>query len=309
MEKPIIILGFGRSGTTWIADVISHAIGKLILFEPIHPSVIDNCDAVAYRRVMPGDSDAGDLVTLYRRVLTKQLRKPWLLRNHVPSPLRDVPEAALDAVWNSREIAGTKEIRANFLGPLLHHAVGAKIAYIVRDPRAVVASVVNRSNFWEFGWPGTFDLLMANTVSSPRFAGQPVAGLRRLALSAETTIEKVATMWAVTQVIALQDMKDIDAPVVRYEDLHDAPSLNFNRLFEQLGLDGAHLDQQQIYLPSVTTEKTAGGLYQPGSGDPDGALPFFWEDSFDPATADRIMTIAADFGIDLYRRDAARLSA
>ena len=154
---------------------------------------------------MPGTLEAVRLAGTYRQILRKELCKPWLLRNHVGAPLRDVPPSVIEQVWSESQILGMKEIRGNFMAPFLKEHLGARIMFIVRDPRAVVASIIKRKNFWEFGWPGTYELLLNNTVRNPDLGGHPIVGLRRLAETAVTDVERVAVMWAITHVIALDD--------------------------------------------------------------------------------------------------------
>ena len=92
MKKFIIVLGFGRSGTTWISDMISKMNGRLILFEPFHPSVTHLSQRIAYTPVDRGIE--GYLIAqLLTDVLTKRHKKLWLLRNHVPTKLEEVSQS------------------------------------------------------------------------------------------------------------------------------------------------------------------------------------------------------------------------
>src|SRR5688572_23175877 len=114
--KTIIVLGFGRSGTTWISDIISKVTGGLVLFEPLHPRVTEWAQRFCYSSVERED-DSELLKAYLSAVLTKQRRNSWLLRNHVPVAIDSISEEFVDLLWCECNVVGLKEIRANFMIP------------------------------------------------------------------------------------------------------------------------------------------------------------------------------------------------
>ena len=88
MNEPIFIFGLGRSGTTWVSDIISKYSGCLILFEPLHPNVFGDVNSIIYRESNPSDY----LIEHLDGVLNKKMRHEWLLRNHLPSTIDQVDQ-------------------------------------------------------------------------------------------------------------------------------------------------------------------------------------------------------------------------
>ncbi len=79
MNRPTIILGLGRSGTTWLSDIISKYSGGMVLFELMHPGTYPASHHILYK-----DNIATvDAIDHIAGVLNKDIRSPWLLRNHL----------------------------------------------------------------------------------------------------------------------------------------------------------------------------------------------------------------------------------
>jgi hypothetical protein len=254
VADPVLVLGFGRSGTTWIADIISRTTGKLILFEPFHPSVLEESVEVSYR---PLDPTTAPVVAQHiNDILNGANQRPWLLRNHIPVRLDDVPDHLLDLVWKECEVLGFKAIRQNFQIDWLGEHVSRRIAFIMRHPYGVVASILRRSNFWEFGWPGTFELMMEQTVHSESYDGTPLAQLRAAARSAATDVERIALMWTATHLSALPALRELGLTPHHYSEFLASPFTGARKLLASLDLE-ADVHPCQIFSPSMTAEISA----------------------------------------------------
>jgi hypothetical protein len=273
--RPIIVLGFGRSGTTWLADMISRIVGSLILFEPLHPSVTERSLDWSYRRV------CGEYVARHlREVLAKSCRKPWLLRNHVPTPLGETSPLLLDYLWEKCSIAGFKEIRLNFAIPsLIEHDLGS-VFFVMRDPHDVVTSILNRPNFWEFGGlTRIFDMIMYNV------GGVPVNGRYKRA----SDVERIAILWALTHAIALRDCADYEIPVLYYEQMQKDPLDVASRILELCQIEPRPIHPSCVLSPSQTTMRSFNNLY-------DGTTNRTWRTLTD-AERVTITEIAHDYGV------------
>lgn len=294
--NPIILLGFGRSGTTWISDIVSKARGGLILFEPLHPSVTEESARLSYR---PVDQTAEEsLRNYFGDVLNKRLRKMWLMRNHVPVRLEEIDPAFLETLWKECAILGFKEIRCNFMLPWLVETYGRKIIFIVRDPRAVAASILKRKNFWEFGWPGTYQHFLAGTVDNPAFAGSDIARLSDYAHNLKGDVERIAAMWAITHAVVLPQLADLKIPIYRYEDFYIDPFTATRQMLSQLGHDNAQLHPAHLFTPSMTTAKTVHGLFDFDKKIAARDMSFFWDTTLDQDDMARLFAVTDKFGID-----------
>ena len=105
----IIIGGFGRSGTTWLSDIVSKCLGGLILFEPFHPGVYDVSDKVIYA----GNIDDNSLRSHLDEIRASHPTNPWILRNHLNSPIEKHSASFIKYVWSNSKILGYKTIRGN----------------------------------------------------------------------------------------------------------------------------------------------------------------------------------------------------
>jgi hypothetical protein len=255
-------LGFGRSGTTWISELISKISGSLILFEPLHPCAAEFSRDISYGTVVhPQDSLL--LETPLKAVMDKQKREKWLLRGHIPMSLDDAPESLVDLLWRECPVLGFKEIRANLMIDWLHSEFGARIVYIVRDPCAVIASIKARVNFWgEFGWPEHYQMFLDRTVYNSVYEDHSIQSAIDTIEKASTDIEKQAVMWAVTHAIALPELRRLGLPVFQYEDFSTDPFDTVRNLVNYLGLGDKGIHPSFIFTSSKTSAKSGQTLFE-----------------------------------------------
>jgi hypothetical protein len=295
----IIILGFGRSGTTWVSDIISKNLGYLILFEPFHPSVTVHSQDISYETIL-SDRAAIPLKSYLHDIVNKRHRKMWLLRNHVPGKLEDISEDLINMLWRECNIAGFKEIRANFMIDWFHHNFNSKIVFVVRHPCAVVASIKKRGNFWEFGWPETYELFLERTIYSEKYRNHKINKLAHTILEAKTSVEKYALMWAITHAIVLPQMEQLNLPVFYYEDFYTEPFHTTKKLLRYLNYLKINIHPSYLFTPSMTTLKTLHGLYIKEKIIAEKGSAYFWEKELTTKDVDSVMEIVRHFGIDIY---------
>jgi hypothetical protein len=294
-----VVLGFGRSGTTWIADIISKVTGKLILFEPIHPSVTDLAREFAYATIT--DNNSSELLrNFYDDVLNKRHRKMWLLRNHVPDRLEKISESFLNILWEECSIIGFKEIRANFMMEWYLNNLNAKIVFIVRHPCATVASIRGRRNFWEFGWPDSYHLFLEKTIYNDYYKNHQVKNYLHVLEDADTDIAKYAVMWAITHAIALPELSKLGLPLFYYENFYDRPFPSTKELFQYLGYDRVNIHPSYLFTPSMTTLRTVHGLGVMEEIVAQKGVAFFWDNVLSEKEADMVLDIVRSFGVNLY---------
>lgn len=235
--RPLIILGFGRSGTTWLADIFSRVYGGLVLFEPLHPSVTDSSRAFAYRREL-SDSDSEWLARHLRNVLDGHIHKPWLLRNHLPERIENVSPDLFAQIWAECPVIGFKDIRMNLMIPWLVEQQLGQVVFITRSEDDIVASILARSNFYEFGWPETYLLAAEHLMIAPWHIADVAGCLRQWVRR--------------TLALALADCKRYAVPVVSYEALRQSPFKTMRSLIEMCGLPLRPLHPSHVLLQSLS---------------------------------------------------------
>jgi hypothetical protein len=296
-EGPIVVLGFGRSGTTWISDIISKGTGGLILFEPFHPCVAPFAETLAYSH----DDESGRLQAHLDDLLNKRIREKWLLRNHIPVSLDEVSDHLVNMVWEECTTLGFKEIRANFLIKWFLDNLDAKVVFVIRHPCATIASILRRTRFWlEFGWDKHYAMFLNRTVLNPHYADHGIACHQDLVASASTDIAKQAVMWAVTHAVVLPELDALGLPAFCYEDFYAEPFSSARMLLQYLGHAGMEVHPAHIFTPSMTTMKTLHGIYEYEKILARKGSAFFWEDMLSDEDVAMVMSIVQEFGIGLY---------
>lgn len=266
--RPGIILGFGRSGTTWLADVISKATGRLVLFEPLHPDVAGPSYSYSWSYRAAGSAAVRAHLD---DVLAKRCRRPWLLRNHLSGPLGQTSPAELDYLWEHCEIGGFKEIRLNFAIPWLAAQDIGPIVFIVRHPYAVITSTLNRPNFWEYAvMEATYGMILAHCPA----AINPVQW-------GHGAVARLAVMWSITHVAALPACREHGVPVFTYESLEADPFEAAKTVLRASGVEDRPLHPSYVLADSQTTHNK----------------PRFWKRQLSDAERAMIDEIVHSFGL------------
>ncbi len=298
---PIVVLSFGRSGSTWVSDIISKSLGGLLLFEPLHPEACSFAEEICYSdAATPAQSAQLDL--FLSDILDKQDHNRWLLRNHLFSPLEDVSPAFVESVWNECRVLGFKDIRATFLIEWLLEHLHARIVYLVRHPYAVIASLHRRTNFWnEFGFEQHWRFFQERVLLNPRNQALllPYASIID---SAQTQTAREAVMWAASHKIASAILQRHGLPTFYYEDFYRNAFSTTRAMLNYLGHE-ADLHPAHIFVPSMTTIRTVHGLTSSESDYSSAGMAIFWQDILDPDELDKIGAIVRAFDISDYADD------
>ncbi len=297
--QPVFVLGFGRSGTTWISELISKFSGGLILFEPLHPCVAEFSEELTYRPIACR-RESILMKSHLSGILAKQRREKWLLRGHIPVSLDHVPDNLVDLFWRECQVLGFKEIRANFMIDWLHSEFGARIVFIVRHPCAVIASIKNRVNFWgEFGWPKHYQMFLDRTVYNDLYRNHPIQYAIDTIEGASTDIEKQAVMWTITHAIALPELDRLGFPVFFYEDFSTKPFDAARTLVSYLGMAQKGIHPSFIFTSSKTSDKSGQTLFDENQRNRKNGSTF-WADALSETETARIMRIVEAFEVGIY---------
>ncbi len=279
-RKPIIILGFGRSGTTWVSDIISKSLGSLLLFEPFHPAVWDQSGKLCYAA-----NNHDDFKSQISFVLNKKERNPWLIRNHLSVNPQQLNQSYIDSIWENCEISGFKAIRANHQIPYLYQEISDRILFTIRHPLAVIASIKNRPRFFEeLGWQQHQSLFEEHVLQHPLIKRNYKGNFNQL----ETFEEKVATMWALSHLLSLTDLINHNLPIIFYEDLYLKPFEETKKILKVLG-SNHNIHPSYLFTPSMLTLKTAHSFSQVDDDFFKFRSKVFWKDNLTDHQANQLM--------------------
>jgi hypothetical protein len=136
-KDAIYIAGAGRSGTTWLADMLSQFYNYRLIFEPfwhLHFKVEGINDFFHHRYIEPTDNSYDNYI---EKVISGKFRNFWTNKNTSPGP------------YDGRVI---KEICSNlFIERIKKVFPNLPVIFVIRHPYAVVASRLNKTN-WAKGW-------------------------------------------------------------------------------------------------------------------------------------------------------------
>lgn len=262
-----LLAGTGRSGTTWVANVINHGNDHRLIFEPFHPDHVPLCSHFPHRKYLrPGDEDRRWLEPV-RAVLEGQVRGPWV-----------------DG-YNRRLVAHRRLIKTTramlFMGWLRDRFPELPMVLLLRHPCAVALS--RRARGWGTNLEG---LLSQEALVEDHLA--PFAGAMR---AAKTDFEKSVFLCCVDAYVPLRQLGPGDVHVTLFEALHLRPEEELARLFGYLGRAADAGALRAIGRPSLQAR-------------PDSAIVTGrdvvrdWRERVTPEEAARAEEILASFGLD-----------
>lgn len=273
--RSVLVAGTGRSGTTWLADLIDAAVPTRLLFEPFHSRLVEAFRSFPYFPYLrPGEANE-PLRAFCERVFTGELRHPWVDQDvsHFRPRLRVV-----------------KEIRANlFLKWIRAQFPELPIVWIIRHPCAVVASRIR----WEWATDGDIVPMLGQPTLVEDFLA-PYGDLIERAARPE---EKHAVIWALHHLVPLRQLGGSDVCCVSFERLVKAPRREMARILGHLGLEAIRYSDERVARPATTSLPSSAVVR---GGDP----VWQWKEDLSPEQADRVLRIVDGFGLSEPYTDA-----
>ena len=267
--RAVFLAGTARSGTTWLADVIASQASCRIMFEPFHPFWVKAYRDFNYFHYARPDEENPALASYARRVLTGNIRDPWIDRQ--VERLR--PDYRL-----------IKAIRANLLLNWLSEVFPeVSIVLIIRHPCAVVSSRM------KLGWWTDQDI--APMLSQSKLVEDHLEDKLDLINGAETEEEKHAVIWCIHNLIPLRQFSGQQLSIIFYENLYLQPEIEVPRLFQSVPFGFQSSVYTALNRPSHTSLRSS----EIFSGRD---LVKQWEKSLTPPEVDRILKVVESFGLD-----------
>ena len=231
--RSVFLAGTGRSGTTWLSDVVNHRRAYRYVFEPFYPAKVQAFAHFRPRQYLRPDDRREEYLAPARKVLTGTLRDPWTDRFHRAFVAR-------------RRLI--KDIRANLLlGWLRANFPGLPIILLLRHPCAVVASRL------ALGWKDNLFETMEQRDLVEDFL-LPVEGDIR---AARDDFERHLFLWAIDNYVPLRQFGPGELHLVFYENLLAHPKEELRRLFAFLGEDFDDRAYRNLGRPSPLSREDA----------------------------------------------------
>ena len=211
-SRSVIVAGVGRSGTTWLGDVVSRMLNARVVFEP--------CLTDRNGSFLIGNDGRIDLDARCERPLLlwkqadfekQKARIAHLLFGCIKGDWVD--QDVRPGVYSKRVI---KAIRVNlFIGQILRNWPQVKMLYIIRSPHAVVESMLNQEMCgWKFDWTG------GDIARCLEACEEGLDLPSSFSWNKDAQIDRLALRWCIEVKMALKQLQGADnCLVLQYESL------------------------------------------------------------------------------------------
>jgi hypothetical protein len=273
LRDTVLVVGWARSGTTWLAEAISAIPNSAILFEPLHTERVPEAAAAGFptpELLAPGEGSPSQKAFM-DRVLRGRVLNWWTCSC---SPLG---RAIRPNVWI------VKEIQANYL---LEWILGTfpvrRAVLIVRHPCATIASRLAQ------GWaPNAGQTKVKQGAVRRKFPE-----LDALCRNRDDPFEAMATRWCLMNYVPLR-LRPRPFHVVAYESLATRGVQDLAPIFADWGLEMPVALERSLGRASATT-KAGGGQ---------GQRIDTWKRTLNADQIARVLQVVRDFGMDFYTDD------
>jgi hypothetical protein len=212
-EDAAFIAGCGRSGTTWLAELLTLAGGSRYMFEPFHPVRSPLRRDFPARLYLGAGDDEPEREAAARRVLAGGVRDMWIDQyNDRALPRKRV----IKDVWSNLRLGWLKALAPRMPSVL-----------VLRHPYPTVASQLRTGWDWHVE-PDVF-------VDQPRLMERHLAQFERSIRLAEPGLERHVVAWCIDALVPLRELRPGDARVVFYEHLVSHPDRELGSLFAFVG--------------------------------------------------------------------------
>jgi hypothetical protein len=233
-RNSVFLAGGGRSGTTWVSEIINHRNAYRLVFEPFHPGKVRVCKDFRRKQYLRPDERREEYLGPARRILTGGLRNPWTDR------------------FNRKFVARRrliKDIRANLLlGWMSENFPGMPIILLLRHPCAVAESRL------ALGWRDNLSETMEQEELVEDFLLPVEVDIR----DAQGAFERHLFSWCIENYVPLRQFGPGEIHLSFYEHFLAHPEDEIRRLFAFLGEGFDGRVYRALRRPSVLSRKGEG---------------------------------------------------
>ncbi len=274
------VIGDGRSGTTWVANLLNFRQDSRLLFEPFHPSKVKQ--AKGYPLFLYKRRNAHDprLEQFYADIFTGKFPTHRRVDQYNPH-----------LFYRNRLV---KDIFAN----LFAHWIDAKFPalkkiLVLRHPFAVAASK-KRNRSWK--WMEDPRALL----KQPELMQDHLEPFRDLLEAHHRRFERQVLLWCLFHYVPLRELGKDRVHLVFYEELCQSPEPELRKLFAYLGQDlGPELDPRLLKQLKSTFQVTAASAIMQG-----GDLIGSWRKDVSPEEIENGHQMLERFGLHpIYGRE------
>jgi len=212
-REVIWLIGDGRSGTTWVSDLINHDKSYREMFEPFHPRLVNGMNfLLPHQYIRPGDSNK-QLEKIASDVFSGKFRNPRVDSDNRPLFYKGLL---------------IKDIFANLFSywASLHFAK-VKIILLIRNPFSVALSKYKLKNWFWATEP--LDLLKQYPLYEDYL--HPFEDLIRRTSREGNYVSCQILIWSIINYVPLRQFKQGQIQVIFYEEVFVKPSQEVSKIF------------------------------------------------------------------------------
>ena len=266
-RKAIFLAGVGRSGTTWISEVINYNNDYRYIFEPFHPHKVPICRHFRYRQYLEPNNTDPRFIAPTNSILSGRIRTRW-------------SESLNHKTLCDRRLI--KDIRANLLLGWLHEQFPElPIVLLLRRPCAVAASKQ------KLGWHTHLN----EFLSQSDLMSHHLEPFRSVMEAVQTDFERHIVLWCIETYVPLKQLQLNHLHLVFYEQSCSRPAEEIRRLFDFLGLPFSQAVLDSAQRPSAQSRSDSAIISGANRMDS-------WHKSVSPEQTRRAMEILHRFGLD-----------
>ena len=210
-RQTIFLAGTGRSGTTWLEEMLTQSYKLRVMFEPFHSKKIERLKGWNYRQYLRIDNRDETFFKPAQAILSGNIRHEWIDK------------------YNQRLISRKrliKDIRASlFLKWIQHNFPEIPLILLLRHPCAVANSKL------KCGW----DTHLGDFLEQNELMSDFLNPFRNEIQNARDTFDKHIFMWCIENYIPLRQFNCSEICVVYYENLCVDPHLEMKRISKFIG--------------------------------------------------------------------------
>jgi len=225
----IFLAGTGRSGTTWISNIINYKNEYRFIFEPFHPYKVYSFRKFRYRQYFRPENNDSEFIEPVESMLSGRLRNVW--------------SDSLNKrfISNKRLI---KDIRANLILKWIYvNFPGIPIILLLRHPCAVAYSKC------KLNWDTHLEEFLAQDDLITDFLSPFKDEIKKT----ESTFEKHLFLWCIENYVPLKQFNEGEIHLAFYENFCANPEYEIDRLFQFLGKTYDDAVFKNLKIPSVET--------------------------------------------------------
>ncbi len=272
-KNSIFLAGSGRSGTTWVSDIINYKDEYRYVFEPFRPDKVEICKDFKRKQYLRPEDRREEFLRPARMILSGDFSSSWT--DHLG-----------DRIRSSRCLI--KDIRANLILGWIHaNFPQMPVIFLLRHPCAVAYSKTQLS------WKSRLTDFLSQSDLVDDFL-EPFAEVMR---SASSDFERHIFTWCVENYVPLMQFGHREIHLTFYENMCMDPNEEVWRLFNFLGGNFDSSVLEKMDKPSLLSRPSSANLSSE-------KLVAEWRQHVTDAQLERAIEILGLFGLDrIYSED------